>query len=264
MRESNQKLINTVSEKHQLVKDQVIKTLNTLVGKSDSEKVNQTKILHDQSITLKSILADSDIPHWLRTLERESFIFISNNQNPANLLKQIIALHPDIMNYQWDFNQEDSVVYNVDDIYEGVTKELDIEQTFDDLIEKLKLIIDSGDVDSRGAMESLIQLQSLIIQNKDSSFLGLSAVVNFGRMFFVHPNWQVIIDDLNSKEFAKDAEESFHDLEEKQIQSLINVRAEIGSRFNSGISKVTNKTKYKVNTALNDDVNNVLDAKQEK
>jgi len=259
LHETNIKVIHTVQEKHKEFKQQVTKTLNALVANKDEQKVHQANILRTKALALMSILADQDVPNWLRAIESEAYLYYSSHKNSATFLIHLIRHNTEMMEYQWDFGQKYSVIYDVDEIYSQVKDKLKIDESFDDLTEKLATIIESGDIDGVGALESLKQLQSMVLQNKDSSYLGLTAVVRFGKNYFAHHNWEVVKNSLSEGNQAVQTENSFNNLDSKEQDVLIQIRAEVASRFDGGIKSVTNNNQYMIEDNSETGTVNIID-----
>ena len=243
--------IHTVQTKYSAFKGQLTKALNALVANNDEQKHHEVELLESSARTLMSILADQDVPEWLRSTVSQTQQFRNDHTNPAKLMQFIINNYQAMVKHKWEFEAHQGKSYDVDEMYVEVVGTLELDDTFNDLIERLREIIESGDIDSIAALESLRQLEALVLQNKDSSFLGLSATVKFGRAFFKHFTWEMVKRIPGVKESAKAAEKAFNELDDKEQKAILLVREKLSSRFNDGIKNISNNTQFQLDDKTN-------------
>ncbi len=192
-------LINLVNEKYGVLKSQLVNLLKTMSENNHKAKLEDSILLNKAAMNLANILAESDRPGWLNqilsctnefTLQHKD----SNSIMPGSswqLLNKLMRLYYPVLNHKWDFStQKGKHYYDFDAIYKKYRDESKLESLFDALIETLEKMVNSGEIDSLTALNSLNELIELLDNNKTSSYFSTMASWEFVKNFTCNIIWE--------------------------------------------------------------------------
>lgn len=126
---------------------------------------------------LARAMADGDQPNWLRRLSSAFRTYYTSPTSLGaqyNVLKQIMEVYPQIQNHKWSFaGSAEDAPHDFDALFEKCRAESNLNELFDDLIQTLEKILDSGQIDSIRAISSIKKLIATLRNNKAGSYLSV-------------------------------------------------------------------------------------------
>lgn len=146
--------------------------------------------------TLRSTLSTNDLPHWVPTLEQALRAYQKNPNHPDagfSVMKGIMSVYHQIQNQKWDmadFSAAGAIEFTA--IYEDVYAGSGIRELFDTLIEQLQWIIDSGLIDSNGAIKQLERLLATLRKNATADIFSRQGAWQFTKIFVKNFSWEIL------------------------------------------------------------------------
>ncbi len=147
--------IRFVTEKHNDLKVSLKQLVETLVGEKIDAKTSQAKDTLKRSNDLKASLSKQDYPAWLNPLIEGLNHFIGSRWKQKNLIEHLINNLDSINNHKWVFEKSENISFNFDEIYNHYKSESRLPELFDQIINILEEIRDSGEIDSLLMMNAL-------------------------------------------------------------------------------------------------------------
>ena len=173
--------------------------MKTLSESDHKAKIDESAKLYESAIDLANILASSDRPNWLNEIIACTKEFITAHVKPNSivsgsswlLLQKLMRVYQPALNHKWDFStQKGKHHYDFDSIYQKYREESDLELLFNALIETLEQMVNSGEIDSVTAINSLKELIDTLEQNKISSYFSTMATWEFLKSFTYNLVWE--------------------------------------------------------------------------
>jgi len=187
MQASTQLWLNSINTKQAELKRAVAELLINLVGENTQQKEECVQVARQKAYDMRSMLAPADVPSWLHSIIN---IFDAPRPNYAfsQMLRDMIPIIGIIDSHTWSpasFNEDSGIDF--DKIYEKHKAENNIEPLFDNLIETIQKMIDSGAIDSVKILRALEHLIATLKRSKAGSYLSMMAGWDFLQSLF--KNW---------------------------------------------------------------------------
>lgn len=216
--------------------------IDALVGRDEPSKIAAAKALRQAADDLTRSLSQNDRPKWLTKLigDLETFIDRLGKHGGASiqLINSLISAHPAITGHRWSFNEEANNETSFDEIYEHFRNESRLPELFESLVGIIQKMIDTGEIDSITAVDSLKKLVSLIQKNKSGSYFSLMASWEFLLSFTRNAVWEGLEKipglDVLKKAFEKTISEM--DIELSQLHE--DIHEEMRSRFKTSVQSL--------------------------
>ena len=194
-------------------------------------------------------LAASDRPAWLKELIDNTEWYVGNhedyNANHTHLM-QIITRYDQAMNHEWSFSQtEDGVDYNFDDLYERYRQDSKVQELNDAMVDTLNFMIDSCEIDSVSAINSLNQLILLIEQNSSGSYSAILASHEFITRFMRNSTWMQIRKIPGVKTFKDSFEKTAKDMDAELDKLHKEIVTELQERYDIAIKPLAQKNHHR-------------------
>lgn len=192
-------LLNLVNEKYSVIKSRLPSLLKTLSEDNHKEKLEESAQLYDSAMDLANVLSTSDRPNWLSEIIACTNEFTFQHKDPNSivsgsswrLLQKLMKIYQPALSHKWDFsNHKGAHHYDFDSIYQKYRDESDLEALFDALIETLEKMVNSGEIDSITAINSLRELMEILEKNKTSSYFSTMATWEFVKSFTYNLVWE--------------------------------------------------------------------------
>lgn len=203
--ESLTKFVRVVNERHEVVKNSVTGFVSSLVDGDDQKKKMSAEVAVEKAVMLKSYLSPRDVPEWLKLLVECLDDYIRNFEKPKNLLSstlhRIYPLKLQLDGWRWNFeSNEERNGFNFDAMYEECKKNSKVDTLFDELIDLLQKIIDSGEVDSIKMNTTLTQIIATLKKHNTASYLALTSSWDFAKLLIKNVVWEELktIKSLNA------------------------------------------------------------------
>ena len=234
-------LLNLVEEKYGKYKSHFTHLLSILGENDQGSKIEANQLLHDASNDLANTLASPDRPPWL--IETIAFTqeYKEKNQEPERivsgsswaLLNRAMKIYSQAMSHKWVFDgsQEKNGKYDFDDIYQKHRESGELTKLFDSLISTLNDMLNSGEIDSLKAINSLNELLATIRQNKDGSYFSTMASWEFVKNFTKNYAWEQISNIPGVKSFKKSFEKTMSDMDMEMEKLHSDISDELKKRY---------------------------------
>jgi hypothetical protein len=228
--------IRFVQERHQ----QVLANTNSLImavgGEDREKKVKAAQTLLVSLISLKNALAASDHPGWMFPLEQKVNWYFTNKaaQGDAGqiLLNTVFSLIGEMQAQKW--NGADLATPGTIDfaaIYKEYYQSSNLPQLFDQLIEQLDQIIQSGEIDSVQTIKALKKLIATIRKNARSDYFATYHTFEFAKVFVRKLTVDVLESVPGIKHLVKALRQTMDELE---VQ-MLHVHDEVNKKLSSDI-----------------------------
>lgn len=243
--ESLKVFLRFVEEKHNEVKRDTGNLFTQLVNENKASKISACTKYLESAENLSRSLAETDKPKWLLQIIHWCQWYLKNkdSQNANNVLfEKLSPITNDIKNHEWSFeNQTDNIEFNFDHIYERFKEDSKLPDLFESLIDTLNKMIESGEIDSLKALESLKQLISLLKQNKTGSYFSVMASWEFIGGFIKNTLWASLDDVPVIKQLKKGFEETVAEMDIELDMIHTEIAKEMKSKYNTTVNSLTYK-----------------------
>lgn len=231
-----------IQELYDELKSLFSQLLSSMSSEEKDKKKSATSNFLSSCEELQRLLPTNQQPQWLSQLISESSIFLNYPDKPNSndrLLRVLMQHNYAIHAHDWHFDSYDLENYNFDLIYDEIKDQSNISQKFHSLIDSLKGIIESGEVDKIVVKEALLQLISVIEQNKDGSFLSVKGVTEFVFRFMKNSIWGALKKISELKIFIEAFEKSAKEMGLESDKIL----KEVKNKFNRNyVKSIKNNT----------------------
>jgi len=233
-------LLNLVHEKYNTIKSRLSSMLNALSENNHKAKLDESVLLHDSAMDLANILATSDRPNWLNEIIASTNEFTSQHQDPNsivsgsswNLLQRLMKIYQPALSHKWNFsNHKGAYHYDFDSIYQKYRDESDLESLFGALIESLETMVNSGEIDSITAINSLRELIEILEENKSSSYFSTLTTWEFVKSFTYNLVWEQLDSIPGIKPMRKAFEKTLSDTDIELKLLHKNIADEIKEKY---------------------------------
>lgn len=185
--------LDFLNSKHQELLNVINRMILLFIESDINQKENIYRIFEKIVKELLSAIPADSRPSWLLSLinivNNYSGIFKQSEVRYKIIDKLIIVLE-EIKEHTWDLEVENHFRFNFDNIYKECKQETKLEELFDQIIELLQKIIDSGEVDSIKTLTTLEKLLASIKNHKTASYLAQKGME--GLLFRFIKNYAVI------------------------------------------------------------------------
>lgn len=162
-----------------------------VTGDERDSKMQSMKQLIDSIDRLRVFVADTDAPRWLTVIENTSRAALGD-PSPSNMQQlgtQILINYDAIIKHVWP-SEDDLEAIDLQSEVNVLYQSSNIQALFDDLVEKLRIVIETKEVEHSSALNSLQSLINLIKKNKKNPSslsvlmsVTLSTVKNFVKIY---------------------------------------------------------------------------------
>jgi|GEM_PF-5716801 len=171
--QTHEKVARTITDKHSKLKNNVANLVVTFVNKNDQAKKVEAERCLSSSQTLLDLLAQPDKPAWLKNLNGALERYTNNAIKPEALMRTIIEVNKQLEAYQ--FTHEDNTTSGIDfeETFQQYFDESRLPDLFDEIINLLGQIRDSGEIDSKSMLAALEELVASLKAGKSGSWLSI-------------------------------------------------------------------------------------------
>ena len=230
-----------------------INQLNGLIrafSTSDKHIKHAAITLNNTASRIISIIAATDKPQWLNSLNNELNLFLKFNPNvdtKDRLMQSIIQYDKVVKSHKWDFPKNtQSIEFSFDYVFETRYNESGIPGMFDELLSMLDKLIQSGAVDKVSAINDLKELIAMIEQNKQGSYFSIWGVGEFLGRFVLNSSWSYIKDLKVAKHLVKGFEKTVKDMDVDLKQLKLDVSKDIDQQFKDRTEKLPDESILKL------------------
>ncbi|MDH5544401.1 MAG: hypothetical protein OEZ43_02345 [Gammaproteobacteria bacterium] len=247
--ESLQVFLRFLDQRYSEFKLQLEIVLETMTSNDQESKLSNARQLLSSGSALALTLAASDRPSWLREIIDNTEWYVGNyGNNSANhaYLMKILGNFDTALNHEWLFTQtETAQSYNHDNLYQNLNGESRIVELFDQMAETLNQMIDSCEIDSVSAINSLDQLILLIKQNRQSSFFSVTATQDFITRFIKNATWMHIRKIPGVKTLKDNFEKTIKDMDTEIDRVQKEISNAIQQRYDNSVKPIMNRNPVK-------------------
>jgi glycogen synthase len=190
--------MSVVREKYDQFKAALSSLLSDISNNDQAKKLESNNRLRKVAQDLSDILAVEDRPAWLNRTVTVTANFAKENPKPNSirsgsswrLLSELIAIYSETMGHVWNFEEDSSDAYNFDEVYQRARKSSKLDELFDSLISELEILLNTGEIDSIKAIDSLKKLMKTLSENKNGSYFSTIASWQFLQSFTKNIIWE--------------------------------------------------------------------------
>lgn len=205
--ESAKLTVRLITERHQELVGCVDRIQSVFSDTNGDAKVELAKTALEKAITLQESLSTTDRPNWLQPLVHslDSYLKRPNDANKRTQLMKTVADHwQAIHHFEVTYTEEPGVkAFDFDAVYLKYYEQSELPQLFDKLVEQLREIIASDELDSRKVAHALDLLAATLENNKKGSFFSVNCSWDFARTYMKNVLWAVLEECPGLKVFTK-------------------------------------------------------------
>lgn len=231
-------VVALVRERHNGVKQAFDVLLNAFAigDRNQTAKANEKFI---QSLgALKAVVAAEHWPDWLKAFHAAAERCAGKHSNDMQTwrahLNIAIAYASSLTNETWKFSEKDDILFDVDSIVLQARLDFKIDELYEQVIECLRDLLDSGDVDSVKACSDLNMLISNLRSAKQGSFT--SQVFNWQFARRLIPN--IISSYVKRSDITGPLIEAFEKTAEELDISMEKAKDQIGQNIINAASSI--------------------------
>ena len=237
--ESVQVFLRFLNQRYEEFRSQLENMLKTMSSNDKEAKLNASRQFLTAGSGLALTLAASDRPDWLKNLIDNTEWYVGNHEDyEANHTHtmQIIARYDQAMNHEWSFSHTDTEEdYSFDELYERYRKDSKAQELNDTLVDTLNYMIDSCEIDSVSAINSLNELIFLIEQNTSGSYSSIFATHEFISKFMKNSTWMQIRKIPGVKTFKDAFEKTAKEMDTELDKLHKDIVSELQERYDAAI-----------------------------
>ena len=177
--------IRTLRERYAAFRDALVELISRFAQGKQPEITEAAKKTLRLGELFRDNIAVGDRPKWLDPLIDAAF---KRSQGPATHLSQecltAIIRYFHCLPSRFEPDDDSRTIYNFDAIYSRYRDEYRIPELFDQLVELLVKIIESGEIESVTALNALRQLLDTLKANRDGSYVAASQTIRQSRYVF--------------------------------------------------------------------------------
>jgi hypothetical protein len=182
--------------------------LQAIALDNSDEKLKLAGALIESIQDLRRALAKSDQPGWLEAVESKLRWYrqrlVHQPDAGLQLLQVIMSVHEHIQNQKWEVGDSTTVsLIDFTALYQELYAASQAPKLFDDLINQLQALIDSGHVDSYRAIKQLQKLVATLRKNSKGDIFSKQWAWLFTRTFAKNFTWEVLGDTPFIKQASK-------------------------------------------------------------
>ena len=187
MRATTEHVEKLVAEKHSVAKID-IEALLKAIASNDREAVRRANRNFLSSLeSLGQVVAREHWPNWLVVLLKVTKNYEQNHANGDATwlahLKALISRYPEVERHKWFSEESDASAFDVDRIIDEARSAHRIDDLFGRIIETLRALANSGEIDSVKALEDLEEIINILKRAKAGSFSNQIVSWSFTRRF---------------------------------------------------------------------------------
>lgn len=244
--ESVHVFLRFLNQRYTELKSQLENMLKTMSSSDEEAKLTASREFLSTSSGLALTLAASDRPAWLKDLIDNTEWYVANHGSEGanhTHVMHIIDRYEQAMHHEWQFDPTDEgTSYSYDELYEDYRNESKIEALSEGMVDALNQMIDSCEIDSVSAINSLDQLVLLIDQNKSGPYSSISATREFIAKFLRNTTWMQIRKIPGVKNFKDIFEKTAKELDIELDRLHRDIVAEIQQRYDSAVKPVPQRS----------------------
>ena len=200
------------------------------------KKLEHAKAVRAALDDLRRALSERDHPPWLGQLDAAISSYVTNIASTPKaglqLLNTIMDLYPRIESQQWDFADSSSnAAVDFTAVYTEFYRESRVPELFDELVEELNRIVDSGEVDSLQAIKSLERLIATIKRNARGDFFSTRGAWEFAQVFMRNYGWELLESTPGIKQAVKALRKTMTELDLEFNQVHEQIRAKLSTEI---------------------------------
>lgn len=174
-------VMRAVDERLGVLKKQLVQLSEVLVRDKRDQKVEHAQTVLRTAENLTQVLAESDVPPWLREIISQLRNFVANPTR-SELIQTLLNEWQVIQTHRWTFEAaSEALPIDFDQVYRDCREHSRVPELFDQLIELLEQIAGCDEVDSLRAIDSLQRLVATLKANRNGSYYSVVCSWQFGR-----------------------------------------------------------------------------------
>jgi hypothetical protein len=183
--------MKVLKERHASLKASVKVLLEALVTENADQKNKTARTVVELTTKLQDLLPGSEVPRWLETLSYSVANYAGGQKSAAALLLELVDAYREMIAHKWVLDDTADSALDFDSIFELYRNESRLPELFDNIIEILEGIKDSGQVDSVSMIDALTKVILAIKKGKSGSCLAFNGA------------WSLLISFLNNYMWAE-------------------------------------------------------------
>ena len=187
--ESVQFHMRFVSEKHKELNNSLDELTKALVSENVKSKNSKAEISLTKATDLKASISQQDCPPWLPPLIQCLQYYKTGTWKSANVIGYLVENLIVIKQHKWVFENSSDAAFDFDSIFQHYKSQSRLSELFDQIIEILEKIQDSGEVDSVSMMSALGKVIATLKQNKEGSYFSINSAWSFLVSFLKNYMW---------------------------------------------------------------------------
>lgn len=163
-----------VKERHSAVRQKFDVLLNAYAAGDQGQIIGANEALRTALRQLEAVVAAEHWPNWLKELVANSDQYATRHANGLATwrghLNSVIANVEHLNNEDWSFNETEDILFDSDAIVAKARADHKIDELFQQVIDCLSNILDSGEIDSLRASTDLSRLIATLQKANVGSF----------------------------------------------------------------------------------------------
>lgn len=220
-----------------LLKSQQIETSNAatnFIKHLSKENLNEKRAaanrLVDELDSLKKLAPKSKAPAWLDELKAILVAYVNSQLDSEKVATQFIQTLPDIRNHQWTLETNPPSGFDFEEIFYQCRAESRIPQLFDEIIELLEKIRDSGELDSRSMVDGLSKIIATLEAGKTSTRFNFDGAWKFLCIFLENYFWAEATNIPGIGPLLHALRETFNTAEDEIVKLRNNINQSVEER----------------------------------
>lgn len=232
-------LLQKVKEAENAINSCVLQYLSFGTGKRQQSVARA----YDAVTQVSNLIHSDENPGWLRAIlvELKRAVAEKDNNGGAEAIQRVATVHyPQMIKHDWNASYVDSERVggiDIDLIYSNCRTELGIQEQFEEIIECLREIVDSGEINYIDMREELLSIIAMLESSIDGSFFATHTCLDFLKVWMENAKWE----GLNKlpvagpllKSLRTSLDKTGVTLQELQIKFYLEVKTKIESTFPS-------------------------------
>ena len=210
---------DVLENRHQILRRQLGQLITVVTLDSRPNKLHAAKAAKIANDDLGDLLPQNRRPNWMADLNAalEAYIRMVDNDATAGrvLFEGLMNVRPQIDAHTWKNSSIDCI--DVAAVLNAVYVESELNSAFDELVQELQEILDTGLVDSIKARESLEMLIATIRKNS-SSFSTARTMWDVVKIYGKHLVRDVLESTPGIKHFVKAARQTMEEIDMKFVE----------------------------------------------
>jgi hypothetical protein len=231
VRSTEQHISKLVAERHSDVRMKLEGLLNAIATTDLVAVQIANNQLEDSLVALGAVVAREHWPNWLVQLLQNTTNYRTNHNNGIGTwiahLRSLIANAPLVESHTWFQTEYYDPVFDVDQLINAARAEFKIDELFERIIETLKGLSASEELDSAKAIRDLEEVIAILRRAKSGSFTAQYRSWQFARRFV--PN--LISAYLKRSDLAGPAIEAFEQTAQELDLNLGNAKDQISEEL---------------------------------